>query len=73
MGGRLYVPLMDLDQVSRGNGELIIGQDSPDPNLFATEVRNCAGTPISLGIFSAKVRSTWPALCWTSPAHLFVT
>ncbi|KXL51344.1 hypothetical protein M433DRAFT_60599 [Acidomyces richmondensis BFW] len=28
--------------------------DSPDPNLFATEVRNCAGGSISLGIFSAK-------------------
>jgi hypothetical protein len=31
-------------------------QDNPDPNLFATEVRNCAGTTISLGVFSAKVR-----------------
>lgn len=31
-------------------------QDNPDPNLFATEVRNCAGSNISLGIFCAKVR-----------------
>ncbi|USP73143.1 uncharacterized protein yc1106_00417 [Curvularia clavata] len=30
------------------------GQDNPDPNLFVTEIRNCAGTTISLGIFSAK-------------------
>ncbi|KAF2176339.1 hypothetical protein K469DRAFT_700060 [Zopfia rhizophila CBS 207.26] len=33
------------------NGRTI---DNPDPNLFATEVRNCAGSTISLGIFSAK-------------------
>ncbi|KAH7401342.1 golgi reassembly stacking protein-like protein [Pyrenochaeta sp. MPI-SDFR-AT-0127] len=33
------------------NGRTI---DNPDPTLFATEVRNCAGTTISLGIFSAK-------------------
>ena len=30
-------------------------QDSADPTLFATEVRNCAGSTISLGVFSAKV------------------
>ncbi|KAF1811321.1 hypothetical protein P152DRAFT_459719 [Eremomyces bilateralis CBS 781.70] len=28
--------------------------DSPDPDLFATEVRNCGGTSISLGVWSAK-------------------
>ncbi|KAF2278526.1 uncharacterized protein EI97DRAFT_372839 [Westerdykella ornata] len=33
------------------NGHTI---DNPDPNLFATEVRNCAGTTVSLGIYSAK-------------------
>ncbi|KAJ4348132.1 uncharacterized protein N0V89_009504 [Didymosphaeria variabile] len=33
------------------NGRTI---DNPDPNLFATEVRNCAGSPLSLGVFSAK-------------------
>ncbi|RYN38581.1 hypothetical protein AA0115_g36 [Alternaria tenuissima] len=33
------------------NGRTI---DNPDPSLFATEVRNCAGTTISLGVFSAK-------------------
>ncbi|OAL46224.1 golgi reassembly stacking protein-like protein [Pyrenochaeta sp. DS3sAY3a] len=33
------------------NGRTI---DNPDPALFATEVRNCAGTTISLGVFSAK-------------------
>ena len=31
------------------------GQESPDPTLFATEVRNCAGATISLGVFCAKV------------------
>ncbi|KAF2200957.1 hypothetical protein GQ43DRAFT_449152 [Delitschia confertaspora ATCC 74209] len=33
------------------NGRTI---DNPDPNLFATEVRNCAGSTISLGVYSAK-------------------
>ncbi|OQO08004.1 hypothetical protein B0A48_06797 [Cryoendolithus antarcticus] len=33
------------------NGRTI---DSADPNLFATEVKNCAGTTISLGVYSAK-------------------
>ncbi|OCK86174.1 hypothetical protein K432DRAFT_376982 [Lepidopterella palustris CBS 459.81] len=33
------------------NGRTI---DNPDPNLFATEVRNSAGSTISLGVFSAK-------------------
>ena len=28
--------------------------DSPDPNLFATEVHNCAGTTISLGVYGAR-------------------
>ncbi|KAG8629701.1 hypothetical protein KVT40_001320 [Elsinoe batatas] len=28
--------------------------DNPDPNLLATEVKNCAGSTISLGVFSAK-------------------
>jgi hypothetical protein len=34
------------------NGRTI---DNPDSGLFATEVRNCAGQTISLGVFSAKV------------------
>ncbi|PVI07034.1 hypothetical protein DM02DRAFT_551972, partial [Periconia macrospinosa] len=33
------------------NGRTI---DNADPNLFATEVHNCAGTTISLGVFSGK-------------------
>ncbi|KAM3425451.1 Uncharacterized protein BST61_g7397 [Cercospora zeina] len=28
--------------------------DNPDPNLFMTEIRNCAGSAISLGVFGAK-------------------
>lgn len=31
-------------------------QEDPDPNLFATEVRNCAGTSVTFEIWSAKVR-----------------
>ncbi|KKK17069.1 Golgi reassembly stacking protein [Aspergillus ochraceoroseus] len=34
------------------NGRLI---DDPDPNLFATEVRNCAGSRVTFTIWSAKV------------------
>lgn len=30
-------------------------QEDPDPNLFATEVRNCAGSSVTLDIWSAKV------------------
>ncbi|KAF2031879.1 hypothetical protein EK21DRAFT_62250 [Setomelanomma holmii] len=33
------------------NGRTI---DNPDPSLFATEVRNCAGQTVSLGVFTAK-------------------
>ncbi|KAK3670275.1 hypothetical protein LTR78_009829 [Recurvomyces mirabilis] len=28
--------------------------DNPDPALFATEIRNCAGSTISLGVYTAK-------------------
>ncbi|KAK5116941.1 hypothetical protein LTR62_006662 [Meristemomyces frigidus] len=31
--------------------------DSPDPNLFATEIRNCAGSTISLGVYGTKGRA----------------
>lgn len=33
-------------------------QDEPDPRLFATEVSNCAGSSLSLAIWSAKVQTT---------------
>jgi hypothetical protein len=42
--------------ISRGWGTDFARQDDPDPGLFATEVRNCAGQTISLGVFSGKVR-----------------
>lgn len=32
-----------------------IFQDDPNPNLFATEIRNCAGSNVALNIWSAKV------------------
>ncbi|KIW00413.1 uncharacterized protein PV09_08118 [Verruconis gallopava] len=28
--------------------------ENPDPNLFITEIRNCAGSSVSLGVWSAK-------------------
>lgn len=31
-------------------------QEDPDPNLFATECRNCAGGSLTLEVWSAKVR-----------------
>ncbi|KAH8704884.1 putative Golgi reassembly stacking protein [Talaromyces proteolyticus] len=37
------------------NGRLI---DDPDPSLFAAEVHNCAGSSVSLGIWSAKGQRT---------------
>jgi hypothetical protein len=40
------------DSIIGINGRTI---ENPDPSLFATEVRNCAGQTISLGVFSAKV------------------
>ena len=30
-------------------------QEDPDPNLFATECRNCAGGSLTLEVWSAKV------------------
>ncbi|KAA8644473.1 hypothetical protein EYZ11_003026 [Aspergillus tanneri] len=37
------------------NGRLI---EDPDPNLFATEVRNCAGSSVAFEIWSAKGQRT---------------
>ncbi|KAJ6105367.1 hypothetical protein N7512_008884 [Penicillium capsulatum] len=37
------------------NGHMI---EDPDPNLFATEVRNCAGSSLTLEIWSAKGQRT---------------
>ncbi|KAL4810898.1 GRASP55/65 PDZ-like domain-containing protein [Aspergillus unguis] len=37
------------------NGRLI---DDPDPNLFATEVRNCAGSRVTFAVWSAKGQRT---------------
>lgn len=34
---------------------LIKKKEDSDPNLFAQEVRNCAGGTVTLGLWSAKV------------------
>ncbi|KAI1921565.1 hypothetical protein LOZ53_001116 [Ophidiomyces ophidiicola] len=34
------------------------GQDNPDPHLFSTEVRNCAGSNVTLEVWSAKGQRT---------------
>jgi hypothetical protein len=46
-----------VSDTTRNNGisVLIRSQDNPDPSLFATEVRNCAGSSVELGLWSAKV------------------
>ena len=36
-------------------------QDNSDPNLFATEVRNCAGSSVTFTVWSAKVCSAFNA------------
>ncbi|KAF2399890.1 hypothetical protein EJ06DRAFT_477627 [Trichodelitschia bisporula] len=44
--------------------------DSGDPNLFATEVRNCAGSTVSLGVWTAKgqrIREIYFALPQDNP------
>ncbi|KXJ95899.1 GRASP55/65 PDZ-like domain-domain-containing protein [Microdochium bolleyi] len=43
------------DYVVGINGRMI---DNPDPNLFAQEVRNCAGATVALGLWSAKGQRT---------------
>jgi len=35
-----------------------IKKESSEPSLFTAEVRNCAGSTISLGIYGAKVNSS---------------
>ncbi|BAE57032.1 unnamed protein product [Aspergillus oryzae RIB40] len=48
------------------NGRLI---DYPDPNLFATEVRNCAGSSVTFEIWSAKGQKTHTASIPISPSN----
>ena len=50
MGGRLYAASCSLHTIF----VLTSRKDNPDPNLFITEIRNCAGTSVSLGVWSAK-------------------
>ncbi|KAF7593944.1 hypothetical protein BBP40_010451 [Aspergillus hancockii] len=46
-------------QQSRATNDNAFGfQDDPDPNLFATEVRNCAGSSVTFEVWSAKVGTT---------------
>lgn len=40
---------------------LIKKKEDSDPNLFAQEVRNCAGGTVTLGLWSAKVISLSPS------------
>ncbi|KAI9925159.1 hypothetical protein ASPWEDRAFT_45903 [Aspergillus wentii DTO 134E9] len=48
------------------NGHLI---EDPDPNLFATEVRNCAGSSVTLDIWSAKGQRTHTVSIPVSPTN----
>ena len=40
-----------------------LDQDDPNPALFATEVRNCAGSSVTLTLWNAKVASTSCTVC----------
>jgi hypothetical protein len=44
------------------NLKLTPRKDDSDPQLFAQEVRNCAGSSVMLGLWSAKVRPPSPHL-----------
>ncbi|KAE8147325.1 putative Golgi reassembly stacking protein [Aspergillus avenaceus] len=48
------------------NGRLI---DDPDPNLFATEVRNCAGSSVTFEVWSAKGQKTHSVSIPISPTN----
>ncbi|KAF5861776.1 hypothetical protein ETB97_012577 [Aspergillus alliaceus] len=48
------------------NGRLI---DDPDPNLFATEVRNCAGSSVTFEVWSAKGQKTHTVSIPISPTN----
>ncbi|KAK2735882.1 hypothetical protein FQN57_001088 [Myotisia sp. PD_48] len=48
------------------NGHFI---DETDPNLFATEVRNCAGSSVTLELWSAKGQRTHRAVVPISPSN----
>lgn len=46
--------------IMSANIRLSLTQDDPSPNLFAQEVRNCAGGTVTLGLWSAKVHTSLP-------------
>ncbi|KAM5454217.1 hypothetical protein MaudCBS49596_002230 [Microsporum audouinii] len=48
------------------NGHII---DEADPSLFTTEVRNCAGSSVSLELWSAKGQRTHQAIVPISPSN----
>lgn len=50
MAAKLYVPVIQTSLLLTD-----IFQDDPNPNLFATEIRNCAGSNVALTLWSAKV------------------
>ena len=50
MAGKLYVSVIQTSLLLTD-----IFQDDPNPNLFATEIRNCAGSNVALTLWSAKV------------------
>lgn len=57
MAAKLYVPVIQTSLLLTD-----IFQEDPNPNLFATEIRNCAGSNVALTIWSAKVRGLFTIL-----------
>ncbi len=55
INGRQIVRLRTFHNSS--SSDLIMFQDDPDSTLFATEVRNCAGSTVTLTLWSAKVKT----------------
>lgn len=54
INGRLIVSSPCLSGLLAASADTYL-QDDPDPNLFATEVRNCAGSRVTFAVWSAKV------------------
>ena len=63
INGRQIVSLQDACSTSRLTEAT---QDTPDPYLFAQEIKNCAGNSVALTIWSAKVRDWTNAILTTS-------
>jgi hypothetical protein len=56
INGHTIVSISNKSNIGHYSVAHIDKQEDPDPNLFATECRNCAGGSLTLEVWSAKVR-----------------